>query len=1050
MANQRRFAWRFSAAALISLLMASAVIHGDDSNTVVRVSTEPQLQAAVQSLRSNTTILIAPGTYALTQSLVVNGALSNVTLQGDSANRDDVLLTGPGMTHANYGLVPYGIATGGGVDNVTIANLMIRDMYTYGIAFAAGTSNPHVDNVHLVDMGTAFIVTNPNGGAPVDGGVVEHSLIEYTTTANVSGSYGIYLRGGEDWVIQGNVFRNIVGPSRQPAGAAISVRGQASNTVTDGNSFVNCWLGIAYGMDDAAVPDQTGGIIRNNVFFRAATQAGEAGIAVSNSPYTTVVNNTVFVSGTFGTPIVYAFAGSHDLVVANNLLDGTIWGRDGATAQELTNLPGATADLFTDAARGDLHLAAAGLGAIDRGTTMQAAFVDFDGQLRPSGLAYDIGAYEVTRVSTKAAKSIFIGGQVFNANGKAMTGVTVRISGDRSGSMTTDGAGIYAFNNLPSGGSYQVAPAESAGTFNPGSRSYSGVTKYVTTGDFKLAGSSTPPSAPAPSSPTPPAPTAGPAAPPTISLTGPSSGSTFTAPATITLTATASAGTGSVTKVQFFTGGTLIGSDSNGPYTATWGGASAGTYALSAVVTNSGGATATSAIVTVTVLPAPPAAPPVSQQPSAQTIVVPNVVGQTFAAASTMLTGVGLTATANPQTGMVGSQTPAAGTTVALHSTVTLTMVDPTPPPAPVPSPLPPAVTGPIPAPSKLIQLSDLSAWHAGSFALPSGVFGYARRGLAFNPIRKSLVLTTIDVGAEAAEVSIPPVGGTAALLRGPMDPVEGKINSIGGNAPAYLGGFWIRADGSMVVSAYDFYDGSGGQTGAFFTRPGDLSTKGQVAGAFPASGAPTAKFASGYFGRIPAAWQPALGGDTLVGQCCTNIISTSSFGPAVGAMREADIGAGNAWSPLVYYTQSNPLRNAWNVTSDIFNGTTEVTGVCFPDGTDTVMFVGRQGTGSYSYGTPGSDAGSDPADSNKGNHAYPYRHQVWLYDAHDFAAVRAGTKQPWQVQPYAYGLLGGIPVRTDKQETLGCAYDSSSKTLYIGEDFGDGDQPLIHVFNVK
>ena len=42
-----------------------------------------------------------------------------------------------------------------------------------------------------------------------------------------------------------------------------------------------------------------------------------------------------------------------------------------------------------------------------------------------------------------------------------------------------------------------------------------------------------------------------------------------------------------------------------------------------------------------------------------------------------------------------------------------------------------------------------------------------------------------------------------------------------------------------------------------------------------------------------------------------------------------------------------------------------------------------------------------DPTNSYKGPHAYPYRYQIWAYDLNDFAAVKAGTKQPWDVVPY-------------------------------------------------
>src|SRR5262245_38460503 len=76
------------------------------SGTIVNVSTETQLQSAVAALTSNTTILIAPGTYTLTKTLYVNGTFANVALRGASDNADDVVLVGKGMANASYGNVP--------------------------------------------------------------------------------------------------------------------------------------------------------------------------------------------------------------------------------------------------------------------------------------------------------------------------------------------------------------------------------------------------------------------------------------------------------------------------------------------------------------------------------------------------------------------------------------------------------------------------------------------------------------------------------------------------------------------------------------------------------------------------------------------------------------------------------------------------------------------------------------------------------------------------------------------------------------------------------
>ncbi len=102
--------------------------------------------------------------------------------------------------------------------------------------------------------------------------------------------------------------------------------------------------------------------------------------------------------------------------------------------------------------------------------------------------------------------------------------------------------------------------------------------------------------------------------------------------------------------------------------------------------------------------------------------------------------------------------------------------------------------------------------------------------------------------------------------------------------------------------------------------------------------------------------------------------------------------------------------------------------------------------------GEPPQD-GTDPVDGNKGNHAYPYRHQVWLYDAHDLAKVIAATPtsgpKPYEITPYAYGELGGLP-KTSWGRTIGCAFDDVKRLLYIGQGFAtgfDGADPIIHVF---
>ena len=361
---------------------------------VVRVSTEGQLQAAVRGLRSGTTILLAPGTYRLTRTLVVSGTLTDVGIRGETRDRDAVVLLGRGMSRPDD-TVPYGIWTGGAVRRITVANLTARGFYRHALIFNAGTQQPHVYNVHLVDAGEQFIKSNPGGAeGGVHRGVVEYSVIEYTTTARSDYTNGVDVHGGHAWVVRHNLFRNLQAPAGQLAGPAVLMWNQSRDTVTDGNTFINCARGISYGLIVRPGHDHVGGLIRNNVFFRANTQSGDVGIHVADSPGTQVLHNTVFVSGTYATPIEYRFVGSTGVLLANNLLDGVIAALDGASGRDVTNRTGATAELFVDAVRGDLHLVPRPGRVSDRGTPLADVRDDMDGQARPEGAGPDIGADE--------------------------------------------------------------------------------------------------------------------------------------------------------------------------------------------------------------------------------------------------------------------------------------------------------------------------------------------------------------------------------------------------------------------------------------------------------------------------------------------------------------------------------------------------------------------------------------------------------------------------------------------------------------------------------
>jgi len=88
--------------------------------------------------------------------------------------------------------------------------------------------------------------------------------------------------------------------------------------------------------------------------------------------------------------------------------------------------------------------------------------------------------------------------------------------------------------------------------------------------------------------------------PPTVSITSPSDGAIVAAGSNQVISATASDSDGSVTKVEFYRGGTTkIGEDAAAPYECTWNNVPLGTHTLTAVATDNEGATTTSDPVTV-------------------------------------------------------------------------------------------------------------------------------------------------------------------------------------------------------------------------------------------------------------------------------------------------------------------------------------------------------------------------------------------------------------------------------------------------------------------
>lgn len=371
---------------------------------IVNVTTEAELQQAVRGLVSDTAILIASGTYRLTGTLHVSGALRNVTIRGASDNRDDVVLLGPGMTSADKSFL-HGIWSGGGVQGLTIANLTLRAFPSHAIILNAGTQAPHLYNLRLADTGQQIVKSNPDpAGGGVNDGIVEYSIVEFTTNSRDNYTNGVDVLAGKNWTIRHNLFRNIRAPQGQLAGPALLVWRGSANTTAEGNTFIDCQRAIAYGLEATSPPDHSGGVIQNNFIYRRATQPGDAGIIVFGSPNTLVAHNTILLSRTYGAAIEYRFPQATSVRIVNTLTDAAIVRRDGAQAIVEGNYTRATVALFAGASNGDLHLLPAATDVIGAAVAVTGVTTDWDGDRRPAGAGGDIGA-DQSRPAPRGTKS---------------------------------------------------------------------------------------------------------------------------------------------------------------------------------------------------------------------------------------------------------------------------------------------------------------------------------------------------------------------------------------------------------------------------------------------------------------------------------------------------------------------------------------------------------------------------------------------------------------------------------------------------------------------
>ncbi len=357
---------------------------------VITVSDTAQLVAAVTAINDsggNRTVLIEDGDYELSALLHIHA--DNVVIRGRSGNRDRVILHGQNMAG---GLSHIFLVA---ASHVTIADLSLGQVYYHAIQVQGenGAGHLRVHNVRIFDTGEQMLKGSYDGETGSDDGVVECSLFEYTQAFGPQYYIGgIDVHHGRNWVVRGNTFKNIRSPEDRAAEHAIHFWSDSETPLIEKNRIINCDRGIGLGLGTRGC---TGGLIRNNTIYGDDLGLNsDVGIGLETARNIRVYNNTIYFAHDYPWAIEYRWAASTGNLIVNNLTNASIASRDGGSATVRRNITDAVADWFSNPASGDLHLSRTINAVVDAGEALIDVQEDMDGDLRPIGSGYDIGADE--------------------------------------------------------------------------------------------------------------------------------------------------------------------------------------------------------------------------------------------------------------------------------------------------------------------------------------------------------------------------------------------------------------------------------------------------------------------------------------------------------------------------------------------------------------------------------------------------------------------------------------------------------------------------------